>query len=375
MGKYFSLGRTPMMNLSKKIMMATFLLATTTAYSADSVLHVYNWSDYIAPDTVQKFEKQTGIKVVYDVFDTNEIVEAKLLAGSSGYDIVVPSNAFVAKQAKAGLYQPLDKAKLPNWKHLNTTLLKTLQVSDPGNTYAIPYLWGTIGIGYNVDKIKAALGDNAPVDSWELVMNIDNMKKLKSCGVAFLDSPSEMLPIALKYLGYDPTSTKPEELKQAQAHFLKIRPYIAYFHSSKFINDLATGNICVAIGYSGDIQQGINRAKEANNGVNAQYNIPKEGAGSFFDMMAIPADAPNPDAAHAFMNFLMQPEIIAEISDYVYYANANASATPLVTKELREDPGAYPPEEIQAKLYTFPLLPLKSQRAMSGSWAKIKASK
>lgn len=366
-----------MMKFFKKTLLATSItmVASGMAYAADNVLHVYNWSDYIAPDTVSKFEKQTGIKVVYDVFDTNEIVEAKLLAGSSGYDIVVPSNAFLAKQIKADLYQPLDKSKLSNWKNLNPALLKALEVSDPENKYGVPYMWGTIGIGYNVDKVKAALGDNAPVDSWDLVFNVANMEKLKSCGVAFLDSPSEMLPAALKYLGYSPDSTDPKQLKEAQALFLKIRPYTAYFHSSKYINDLATGNICVAIGYSGDIQQGKIRAAEAKNGVHINYNIPKEGAGSFFDMMAIPKDAPNPEAAYAFMNFIMQPEIAAEITDYVHFANANDAATPLVDKALRDDPGVYPTAEIQEKLYTFPLLSLKIQRAMSDSWAKVKASK
>lgn len=365
-----------MINLLKKtfLTISLTLLVAQISY-AENVLHVYNWSDYIAPQTISKFEKQTGIKVIYDVFDTNEIVEAKLLAGSSGYDIVVPSNAFDAKQVRVGIYQPLNKDKLPNWKNLNRALLKALETADPENKYAVPYLWGTIGIGYNVEKVKAALGDNAPVDSWDLVFKPENMQKLKSCGVAFLDSPTEMIPTALKFLGYTPDTNDPEQLKQAQTLFLKIRPYTAYFHSSKFINDLATGNICVAIGYSGDIQQAKIRAAEAKNGVMLQYNIPKEGAGAFFDMMAIPSDAPNPDAAHAFINFILQPEIIAEISNYLHYANPNEASTPLVDKILTKDPGIYPPAPLQEKLYTFPVLSLKAQRTMSNIWAKIKASK
>ncbi|UYZ85285.1 polyamine ABC transporter substrate-binding protein [Entomomonas sp. E2T0] len=366
-----------MMKFFKKTLLATSItiVATGMAYAADDVLHVYNWSDYIAPDTISKFEKQTGIKVVYDVFDNNEIVEAKLIAGNSGYDIVVPSNAFLAKQIKAGLYQPLDKTKLPNWKNLNPTLMKALEVNDPENKYAVPYMWGTIGIAYNVDKVKAALGDNAPTDSWDLVFNVENMKKLKSCGVAFLDSPTEMLPAAMKYLGNDPTATDTAHIKEAQELFLKIRPYVAYFHSSKNILDLANGNICVSVGYSGDLQQSKIRAKEAKNGVNIQYNIPKEGAASFFDMMAIPKDAPNPDAAHKFINFIMQPEIAAEITNYVRFPNANSAATPLVIEDIRNDPGIYPTEAVMEKIYTFPLLPLKTQRAMVSSWTKVKTSK
>ena len=291
--------------------LSLFGVITGTAQAEEKVLHVYNWSDYIAPGTVAQFEKESGIKVVYDVFDSNETLEAKLLAGKSGYDIVVPSNNFLAKQIKAKVYQPLDRAKLPNWKNLDSNLLKTLEVSDPGNQYAFPYMWGSIGIGYNVDKVKAVLGDNAPVNSWDLLFKPENIEKLKSCGVAFLDSPTEILPIALHYLGYKTDSQNPKELKEAEELFLKIRPNVAYFHSSKYISDLANGNLCVAVGYSGDIQQSKSRAEEAKSGVNVGYNIPKEGAGTFFDMVAMPADAENVDAAYAFMNFLLKPEVMA----------------------------------------------------------------
>ncbi|HEF5260385.1 TPA: polyamine ABC transporter substrate-binding protein [Pseudomonas aeruginosa] len=346
------------------------------AQAADNkVLHVYNWSDYIAPDTLEKFTKETGIKVVYDVYDSNEVLEAKLLAGKSGYDVVVPSNSFLAKQIKAGVYQKLDKSKLPNWKNLNKDLMHTLEVSDPGNEHAIPYMWGTIGIGYNPDKVKAAFGDNAPVDSWDLVFKPENIQKLKQCGVSFLDSPSEILPAALHYLGYKPDTDNPKELKAAEELFLKIRPYVTYFHSSKYISDLANGNICVAIGYSGDIYQAKSRAEEAKNKVTVKYNIPKEGAGSFFDMVAIPKDAENTEGALAFVNFLMKPEIMAEITDVVQFPNGNAAATPLVSEAIRNDPGIYPSEEVMKKLYTFPDLPAKTQRAMTRSWTKIKSGK
>jgi putrescine transport system substrate-binding protein len=219
------------------------VMMSTGAMAEDKVLHVYNWSDYIAPNTLEDFQKETGIKVVYDVFDSNEVLEAKLLAGSSGYDIVVPSNPFLAKQIKAGVFQKLDKSKLSNWQNLDTSLLKALEPSDPGNQYSIPYLWGTIGYAYNPEKVKAVLGDKAPVDSWDLVFKPENMAKLKECGVSFLDSPTEMLPAALQYLGFKPDSQKPDELKKAEELFLSIRPYTAYFHSSKYISDLANGNL------------------------------------------------------------------------------------------------------------------------------------
>lgn len=351
------------------------LLTTGLATAANDVVHIYNWSDYIAPDTISKFEKQTGIKVVYDVFDNNEILEAKLIAGNSGYDIVVPSNAFLAKQIKAGLYQPLDRTKLPNWKNLNPSLMKILETNDPENKYAVPYMWGTVGIAYNVDKVKAVLGKDAPVDSWDLVFNIENIKKLQSCGVAFLDSPTEMLPAAMKYLGEDPASTDTQSIKKAQQLFLSIRPYVAYFHSSKNILDMANGNICVSVGYSGDLQQSKSRAEEAKNGVHIQYNIPKEGAASFFDMMAIPKDAPNPEAAHKFINFVMQPDIIADVTNYIRFPNANSAATPLVDKDISSDPGIYPTAKVMQKIYTLPLLPLKAKRIMVNSWTKVKTSR
>ncbi len=360
-----------------KTLLAVTLAGLTAgvAQAQDKVLHVYNWSDYIGEETLANFTKQTGIKVVYDVFDSNEVLEAKLLAGNSGYDVVVPSNPFLAKQIKAGVFQKLDKSKLPNWENLDTALLEALQPSDPGNQYAIPYMWGTIGIGYNVDKVKAALGENAPVNSWDLVFKPENMEKLKSCGVSFLDSPTEMLPAALNYLGYEPDSTDPKQLKEAEDLFLKIRPHVAYFHSSKYISDLANGDTCVAIGYSGDMYQSKSRAEEAANNVQISYSIPKEGAGTFFDMLAIPADAKNVQAAHTFINFLMEPAVIADITNYVQFPNGNAAATALVDESIRTDEGIYPSKEVMDKLYTFPDLDSKTQRAMTRSWTKIKSGR
>ena len=362
-------------NAGKTLLALSLMGAMAGAAQADNkVLHVYNWSDYIAPDTIANFEKESGIKVVYDVFDSNETLEAKLLAGKSGYDIVVPSNNFLAKQIKAGVYQELDKSKLPNYDNLNKSLLKAVSVSDPDNKHAFPYMWGSIGIGYNPEKVKAALGVDK-IDSWDVLLKPENIAKLKSCGVSFLDSPTEMLPVALHYLGLPTDTQKKADLKQAEDLFLKIRPSIGYFHSSKYISDLANGNICVAVGYSGDIEQAKSRAAEAGGKVKVAYDIPKEGAGSFFDMVAIPKDAENVDAAYTFMNYLLKPQVMAAITNSVHFPNGNEKATALVDKEITSDPGIYPPADVQAKLYAIADLPAATQREMTRSWTKIKSGK
>ena len=354
--------------------LSLFGAIATGVQANDKVLRVYNWSDYIAPDTVKKFEDETGIRVTYDVFDSNETLEARLLAGKSGYDIVVPSNSFLAKQIKAGVYQELDKSKLSNWKNLNPVLLKNASASDPGNSHAFPYMWGSMGIGYNPEKVKAALGVDK-IDSWDVLMKPENIAKLKSCGVSFLDSPTEMLPVALHYLGLPTDTTKKADLKQAEDLFMKIRPSIGYFHSSKYISDLANGNICVAVGYSGDIEQAKTRAAEAGGKVKIAYDIPKEGAGSFFDMVAIPKDAENVEAAYAFMNYLLKPDVMAAITNSVRFPNGNEKATALVDKDITSDPGIYPSAEVQSKLYAIADMPAATQREMTRSWTKIKSGK
>jgi putrescine transport system substrate-binding protein len=360
-----------------KTLLAMSLMAAAVGavHADDKTLHVYNWSDYIAPDTVKKFEQESGIKVVYDVFDSNETLEAKLLAGKSGYDIVVPSNNFLAKQIKAGVYQELDKSKLPNWTNLDEPLLKAVgDASDPGNKHAFPYMWGTIGIGYNPEKVKAALGVDK-IDSWDMLLKPENIAKLKSCGVSFLDSPTEMLPVALHYLGLPTNTQKKDDLKQAEDLFLKIRPSITYFHSSKYISDLATGNICVAVGYSGDVQQAKSRAEEAGGKVKVSYAIPKEGAGTFYDMVAIPKDAENVDGAYKFMNFLLKPEVMAEITNAVQFPNGNKAATEFVDDAIKSDPNIYPTDAVKAKFYAISDLPAATQREMTRSWTKIKSGK
>jgi putrescine transport system substrate-binding protein len=366
-----------MLNQFKSILAGAVLAAVAAGPLAakDRVLHIYNWSDYIAEETIPAFEKETGIKVVYDVFDSNEVLEAKLLAGSTGFDIVVPSAAFLGRQIQAGIFQPLDRAKLPNYKNLDKELMARLEIVDPGNKYAIPYLWGTTGIGYNPILVEKALGADAPVNSWDLVFKVENIAKLNSCGVAVLDAPSEMLPAALKYLGMDPNSKNPKDYKAAGELLSKIRPHITYFHSSQYINDLANGDICVAVGWSGDVLQAADRAAEADAGVEVMYTIPKEGAGVWFDMLAMPKDARNVEEAYLFLDYLMRPEVIAAISNYVAYANGNSASFELIDEEVRNDPGIYPTEAAKPNLYTFEVMPANVDRVMTRTWTRVKTGR
>ncbi len=341
------------------------------AIAKERTLNIYNWSDYIAEDTIANFEKETGIKVRYDVFDSNEVLEAKLLSGKTGYDVVVPSSDFMARQIQAGVFKELDRSKLSAWDNLDSSLMATLEAYDKGNKHSFPYLWGTTGIGYNPDLVKKYLGENAPTDSWDLVFDEKNISKLSQCGVTFLNAPSEMMPAALTYLGLDPNSVKKGDYKKAEELLMKVRPYVTYFHSSRYISDLANGDICVAIGWSGDVLQASDRADEADNGVVVEYTIPKEGAGMWFDMLAIPKDAENVDEAYAFLNYLLKPEVIAEISNYVAYASPNRASVALVEEEVRENPGIYPTEEARKNLYIFEVLPPKVDRIINRSFTKV----
>ncbi|UUC52845.1 polyamine ABC transporter substrate-binding protein [Pseudomonas citronellolis] len=348
------------------------LLACAVAQADDKLVRFYNWSDYMGPDTLKDFQKDSGIKVQYDVFDTNEMLEAKLLSGHSGYDLVVPSSQFLTKQIKAGVYQPLDRGKLPNWKHLDPRLMQRLEAADPGNKYAVPYMWGTVGIGYNADKVKAALGADAPVDSWDLVFKPQNLAKLHDCGVAFLDAPVKIIPQALHYLGLDPNSHNPDDYRKASALLQKLAPSVTYFHSSRYPTDLANGDICVAIGYSGDVMQAQSRAKEAGKHIDIRYVIPREGANLWFDMLAIPRDAQNPAGALALVNYLLQPQVIAPVSDYVGYANPNKDATALLDPKVRDNPGIYPSDAVIDKLFVSADLPPNIQRVITREWTRIK---
>lgn len=355
-----------------KTLIAVAAATLASSALAQSTVHIYNWSDYIGEDTLAEFQKATGIKPVYDVFDSNETLEGKLLAGRTGYDVVVPSNHFLGKQIRAGAFQALDRSKLPNWSNLDPALLKQLETNDPGNQYAVPYLWGTNGIGYNVEKVKEVLGVDK-IDSWAVIFEPENMAKLSKCGVAFLDSADEMIPATLNYLGLDPNSTNADDYAKAEAKLLEVRPYVTYFHSSKYIADLANGNICVAAGFSGDILQAADRAEEAGKGIEIAYAIPKEGGNLWFDMLAIPADSANPEQAHAFINFLLEPQVIAGVSDYVGYANPNTKADELMDQDVRNDPAVYPPQAVLDKLFISAELPVKVQRLMTRSWTKIKS--
>jgi putrescine transport system substrate-binding protein len=349
--------------------------SASTTGPEEKVLNIYNWSDYIGEDTIKNFEKETGIKVTYDVFDSNELLEAKLVSGNTGYDLVVPSLQYLSRQVQAGVFQPLDKSLLKNTGNLDPVIMARIAKLDPGNAHAINWLWGTTGIGYNVAKVQAALGPNAPVDSWDIVFKPEYLSKLKGCGVAVLDTPGELVPIALNYLGEDPNSFDPAVIAKAEALLAKARPNITEFNSSEYINELANGDICLAVGWSGDIFQAAARAEEAKNGIEVKYNIPKEGAPMWFDMIAIPKDARHPRNAHLFLDYIMRPDVMAGISNYVQYANANKASTPMVDKAVLDNPDVYPPPDVMDKLFTFAVLPPDVDRLYTRLWTKLKTGK
>ncbi|GAA6165415.1 polyamine ABC transporter substrate-binding protein [Pelagimonas sp. KU-00592-HH] len=342
------------------------------AASADEV-RVYNWSDYIDEDLLTKFEEETGLKLIYDVFDSNEVLETKMLAGGSGYDVVVPSGTFLQRQITAGAFQKLDTGKLANHGNLWDVIASRTEKYDPENAYSINYMWGTTGIGVNVGKVQEVLGADAPIGSLDLVFNPANMEKLAACGVHFLDAPAEIIPAALAYIGEDPDSHDKDIIAKAEPILTAVRPYVQKFHSSEYINALANGDICVAIGWSGDILQARDRAAEAENGVEIAYNAPSEGALMWFDQMAIPADAPNPEGAHTFLNFIMDAQNMADASNYVYYANGNLASQPLLEEDVIGDPAIYPDEATLKNLYTTTPYPAKVQRVVTRMWTKIKS--
>ena len=347
---------------------------TNLVVGEEKVLNVYNWSDYIAEDTIAKFEKETGIKVNYDVFDGNEILEAKLLAGSSGYDVVVPSASFIDRQIKAGIFQKLNKSALPNKKNLDKAIAKRVSVYDPGNKYSVVYMWGTVGFGYNEEAIKKRM-PNAPVGSWAMLFDPKVVSKFKDCGVSFLDSPTDVIPAALAYLGLNPDSKKTKDLKKAEQVIAKVRPYIRSFNSSQYINDLANGDSCVSMGWSGDVLIAIDRAAEAEQKFSVSYVIPKEGTVIWFDVLAIPKDAPHPKNAHKFLNFLMKPKIIADITNYVFYPNGNSASTPYIEKEILEDPSIYPPASVKKNLFATSTNSKKYDRLLTRAWTRLKSGK
>ncbi|WP_353646582.1 polyamine ABC transporter substrate-binding protein [Mesorhizobium sp. WSM2239] len=353
------------------VTMTAALMSTGSSLAQDKVVNVYNWSDYIDSSVLENFTKETGIKVVYDTFDSNEILETKLLTGGSGYDVVVPAGPFLARQVQAGVFQKLDEAKLPNLGNMWPEVMNQLAKYDPANEHAVNYMWGTTGIGYNVDKVKALLGD-VPIDSWDVLFNPENAAKLESCGINIVDAPDELFAIALNYLGKDGDSKKTEDLEAGGQVFADIRPYVRTFNSSAYIEGLANGDICISIGWSGDILQAKIRAEEANNGIEINYLIPKEGTLMWFDNLAIPADAKNVEEAHAFIDYLMKPEVIAKSSNYVQMANGNLASQKFLDAAVFKNPSVYPNEETLDKLFTTSPYEHKEQRVLTRFWTRIK---
>jgi putative spermidine/putrescine transport system substrate-binding protein/putrescine transport system substrate-binding protein len=359
---------------TQPLFLTTVLAAASATVYADETVNISNWNSYIAPDTLANFTQATGIKTTYDIHDSNEVLESKLMTGNTGYDVVSPSNHFLSRLIKAGAIQKLDRSQLPNWKNLDPVLMQKLQVNDPGNQYGFPYMWGTAGIGYNVEKIKAIFGTTDVTRSWKLLFDEDNIKKLSQCGVAFIDNPTQVLPITLNYLGLPPHSHEPDDYKKAEQALLKIRPYIQYFHASKYISDLANGNVCVVIGFNGDIVQAAASAREAKNGIDIAYSIPDEGTTLWFDMLVMPKSAPHEKNAYAYMNYLLEPKVIANISNSIHYANPNAAAYDFLNADVQQDSAIYPPKSVLEKLFTVEELPAKIARLTTRLWTKLKTN-
>ncbi|MDR3441272.1 polyamine ABC transporter substrate-binding protein [Telmatospirillum sp.] len=354
------------------IAFALAVFVGTGAQAQQSSLNIYNWNDYIAPETIPNFEKATGIKVTYDVYDANETLEAKLSAGGSGYDIVVPTLVpFAARQIQAGFYQPLNKAKLTNIGHLDKSLLARMAAYDKDNSYLIPWMTGLVGIAYNVDKIKQIMPD-APVDSLRMLFDPEIVSKFKDCGVSMIDSPTEVFPPALKMIGLNPDSQNIADLQKAADVHFKVRPYIRRYDSSEYINALANGDICVAWGYSSDIQIAKHRAMEAGKGVNIAFAIPKEGAQRYIDTLAVPKDAPHAEAAWKFLDFIMQPEEIAKTSNKIYVQSGNADARQFVTPDVANDPGIFPSAEVEQTIYSISPSTPDVDRARTRFWTRVK---
>jgi putrescine transport system substrate-binding protein len=360
------------------------LLIVAAGFSAPSIgqtrtVNVYNWSDYIDPTVIEAFTNETGITVKYDTFDSNDTLETKLLAGRSGYDLVVPTGYFLERQIKAGVFQPLDKSKLPNIGNVWPEIARRLATYDPGNRYAVNYMWGTTGIGYNVKKAREVLEIRGPIAdamaSWDIVFKSENLAKFKNCGVHMLDSADDILPAALKYLGLNPDSTAAADLEKAAELMMKIKPSVRKFHSSEYLNALASGEICLVVGWSGDVKQAQKRAAEANAGVEVGYAIPQGGAQMWFDNLAIPKDAPNPAEAHAFIDFLLRPEVAAKNSNFLSYANGNLASQRLIDKAVIEDRTIYPDAATLASLYIITARDPRTTRLINRLWTRIKTGR
>jgi putrescine transport system substrate-binding protein len=356
-------------------MAATAILLAPAQAQRERAVNIYNWSDYIDPSVIADFTKETGIRVRYDTFDSNDTLETKLLAGKSGYDVVVPTAYFLERQIKAGLFQKLDKSKLPNLAHVWPAIAERLATYDPGNQFAVNYMWGTTGIGYNVDKVRAVLGPDAKVDSWDIVFKPESLARFKECGVMMLDSVDDILPAALRYLGLDPNSKNPADIEKGGELLSKVRPAVRKFHSSEYITALATGEICLVVGWSGDIKQAQKRAQEARNKVDIGYAIPKEGAQMWFDNFAIPKDARNVEEAHAFIDYMLRPEVAAKNSNFISYANGNLASQKFIDKAVLEDRSVYPDAATMKSLYTITAHDQKTQRLLNRLWTRVKTGR
>ncbi|WP_424626938.1 polyamine ABC transporter substrate-binding protein [Bradyrhizobium sp. SYSU BS000235] len=366
------------MGIARRLRLIALAAGVLTSFSAQAqqrTVNFYNWSNYIAPGVLDDFTKETGIKVVYDTFDANETLETRLLAGKSGYDVVVPTAYFLQRQIAAHIFQKLDKAKLPNLANTWPEVTKRLAVYDPGNNYAANYMWGTTGIGYNVKMVRSILGPDAKIDSWDIVFKPENLAKFKDCGVQMLDSPDDILPAALNYLGLDPNSTKQADLEKAAELVSKIRPYVRKFHSSEYLSALATGEICFVVGWSGDIKQAQSRAAESNNGVEIGYAIPKEGAQMFFDNFAIPADAKNVAEAYELINYLYRPDVAAKNSDFLSYANGNLASQKLLNPKVFNDKTVYPDDATLNRLFVITARDPATQRIINRIWTRVKTGR
>src|SRR6202142_4504289 len=354
---------------------AALALPSAAARAGERTVNFYNWSNYMAPGVLEDFTRETGIKVVYDTFDANETLETRLLAGKSGYDVVVPTAYFLQRQIKANVFQKLDKSRLPNLANAWPVVTRQLGIYDPGNQFAANYMWGTTGIGYSVKAVQKILGPDAKIDSWDIVFKPENLAKFRDCGIHMLDSADDIFPAALSYLGLDPNSTRQADLEKAADIVTKIRPLVRKFHSSEYLSALATGEICLVVGWSGDIMQARARAAEAKNGIEIGYAIPKEGAQMFFDNLAIPADAEHVAEAYELINYLYRPEIAAKNYDFLSYANGNLASQKLVDSKVLGDKNIYPGEATLAKLFVITARDPATQRIINRLWTRVKTGR
>src|SRR4051794_18472830 len=359
----------------KALLAAAMAAGALPATAQERVVNFYNWSNYMAPGVLEDFTKETGIRVVYDTFDANETLETRLLAGKSGYDVVVPSAYFLQRQVTANIFQKLDKSRLPNLANAWPEVSGRLAMYDPGNNYGANYMWGTTGIGYNVKAVQKILGPGAGIDSWDIVFKPENLAKFKDCGVHMLDSADDILPVALNYLGLNPNSTKQADLEKAADLIIKIRPFVRKFHSSEYLNALATGEICLVMGWSGDVMQARARAAEAKNDIEIGYAIPKEGTEMFFDNLAIPADAKNVAEAYQLIDYLYRPEVAARNSDFLSYANGNLASQKLIDPKILNDKNIYPDDATLKRLFVISARDPAAQRTINRLWTKVKTGR